>query len=140
MSTSDPPKEPQIPSNFRPFNPFTGGDTPFKPYATVIPMNSDQEYYPEELQRNDEENIFDMLQGVPLNIPITRIPSPAYVTQQQSQIDPSIALILQTMQMQFKSSQEQTAKLVSAIVESKMKRPPTLPMIRGNRHIEQDLR
>ena len=66
-------------------------------------------------------------------------------------LDPNIFALLQTIQQQLqlsqrqlqeqlKQQQDQTQKLVSAINESKNTKPPTLPQIRGDRQIEDDLR
>ena len=65
-------------------------------------------------------------------------------------LDQNVFAILQTIQQQFqlsqqqlqqqlKQQQDQTQKLVSAINESKNRKPPTLPLIRGDRQIEDDL-
>ena len=73
--------------------------------------------------------------------------SPQTSTQNQTQtpmqtqpMDPNITSLIQLLQQQVNQQQQQTNMLVSAITNSKAQRPPSLPPIRGDRRLEDDLK
>ena len=59
---------------------------------------------------------------------------------QTQPMDPNITSLIQLLQQQVNQQQQQTNMLVSAITNSKAQRPPSLPPIRGDRRLEDDLK
>ena len=59
---------------------------------------------------------------------------------QTQPMDANITSLIQLLQQQVNQQQQQTNMLVLAITNSKAQKPPSLPPIRGDRRLEDDLK